>query len=147
MGLVLARFKEQKCGPEGQDRHGAAALAWLLIIFFWPVSGRQFQEDLVRRRTQESGGWSAWVQWKPLEDLVEGGHIEWSPGSLTCPGVLVNPDPALRCSGPTLTSKRAGVLCNRALCMVPVRWVLPRRGPCPGRGMPTWPHALGGVCE
>ena len=54
--------------------------------FIWPTSGRQCQEDpLPMRRTQESGrggvvdgdrGLVPRLQWKPLEDPVEGGHTE-----------------------------------------------------------------------
>ena len=80
------RSKEKVWAPEGQDRQEAASPGLFSNHFIWPMSGRQLQEDpLLMRGTQYSGrrgvvggnrGLVPWLQWKSLEDQVEGGRTE-----------------------------------------------------------------------
>ena len=84
MGLgVPCRCKEQIVGLEGQDGHGAGALACFLILSSaheWEViSRRPPNERDLGVRERRGGAWrqrpSAWVQWQSLEDLGEGGCV------------------------------------------------------------------------
>ena len=82
MGLiVLVKVPGAPVGPEGADGYGVEALTCFSNHFIWSTTGRDFQEGLLMRGTQGSrrggvvGGdrFSAQVQWKPLENLLEGG--------------------------------------------------------------------------
>ena len=44
--LVPSKGKEQIVGPEGQDGHGAGALACFLIILSGPLVGGNFKKTL-----------------------------------------------------------------------------------------------------
>ena len=93
-GLIVAengpcctgQVQGQVWDPEGQGGHWAAALACFLIILTGlRVRGNFKKTALLMRGIQESGrggvvgrdrGPVPQVQWKPLEDLMEGGRTE-----------------------------------------------------------------------
>ena len=109
------------------------------------MSGREFQGDLfLRRGTQESGrggvvggdrGAGLWVQWKLLEDWWREATQSKAQGHQPVQErLLVSPYPALRCSGPALLRKRAGVLCNKGSVHGSCVLNPAQMGPLPGEG-------------
>ena len=83
MGLiVLVKVPGAPVGPEGKDGYRAAALTCFLFYLAhnWErISGRLSSYERDPGVRERSDGWrqaQCQVQWKPLENLLEGGHTQ-----------------------------------------------------------------------
>ena len=150
--LLCLPGARNRCGPEGQDEHEAAALVSFLVFFSGPRVGENFKIFSWREepRSQGEEGW--WVEIGAQGPGCSGtsGRPAGRRPHRVKPRVTDLPRSSCLLVQVLLWGDQEeswGCSALRVSCRVPVCWALPRRAPALGGICSCESRALGGPCE